>query len=391
MYKRQLKKYAAVIRVVDFGGLPVFANAKDTYVCIPLLAKGATQERVEVSKVQSLQIPDLAEHVAANHFTIPHERLSPEAWALKSDVEAAVFAKVMRAGKPLGKCVERKFFRGLLTGLNRAFEVSPAEQATLTESCPATHTLIKPFVGGQDIRRYFLEENGRHLIVIPCGWTRQQMMTASTPSRSFSEREAWSWFRREYPSVAEHLAPFTEALKERQDQGDYWWELRPCDYYEYFDTPKIVFPDICKGPRFFLDRTGIYLANTAYCLGTADLYLLGVLNSRLFWFAISNISIPFGVRAGQYRYRLIYQYMEKVPIRVVDVSNRADKSRHDRIVELAQAMLALHRQLPSVRTAHDKTLIERQIEAADRQIDRLVYELYGLTDEEIAIVEAATA
>ena len=106
--RRTLKRHAAVVRIVDFGGLAVFANAKDTYVCIPLLAKGAKQSRVEVSKVTSLKNLKLAEHVAANRFTIPHERLSPEAWSLKSDAEAAVFAKMIRAGKPLGEYVERK-------------------------------------------------------------------------------------------------------------------------------------------------------------------------------------------------------------------------------------------------------------------------------------------
>ena len=131
----------------------------------------------------------------------------------------------------------------------------------------------------------------------------------------------------EYPNLAEHLARFTEGLRKRQDQGDYWWELRPCDYYQYLGSPKIVFPDICKRPRFYLETEGRYLANTAYCLGSDDLYLLGILNSRLFWFAIGNISIPFGIRAGQYRYRLIYQYMEKVPIRPstspTEATNRA--------------------------------------------------------------------
>ena len=109
----------------------------------------------------------------------------------------------------------------------------------------------------------------------------------------------------------------------------------------------------------------------------------------MFWFAISNISIPFGIRAGKYRYRLIYQYMEKVPIRPIDLSNRTDKSRHDRMVKLVETIQALHQQLSKARTADDKTLIQRQIDATDRQIDRLVYELYGLTEAEIAIVEGA--
>lgn len=101
--------------------------------------------------------------------------------------------------------------------------------------------------------------------------------------------------------MAKRLEPFSEAARKRQDKGDFWWELRTCSYYDYFERPKIIFPDITKEPRFVLDPNGHYLTNTAYCLGTDDHYLLGILNSRLFWFAISHISIPFGVRAGQYR------------------------------------------------------------------------------------------
>ncbi len=385
--RRTLKKHAAVLRIVDFGGLPVFTNAKDTYVCIPLFAKGVKPGRVEVSKVPSLDIQNLSEYVAVNHFTIPHEQLSPDAWSLKSNEETAVFAKIMKAGKPLGEYIECKMFRGLLTGLNEAFEISEEQRASLTKSRPTSRALIKPFLGGQDIRRYLINEAGRYLIVIPSGWTKRQMARAQKNSSNFSEKEAWKWLSREHPGIAHHLEAFSDPLRKRQDHGDYWWELRPCDYYQYFDTPKIIFPDICKEPRFCLDRSGIYLANTAYCLGVDDLYLLGVLNSQLFWFAISNISIPFGIRAGQYRYRLIYQYMEKVPIRVLNPSDSADKTRHDKMVALVERMLDLHKKLAAVKNPNDKTNLQREIEATDRQIDQLVYELYGLTEEEIEIVE----
>jgi hypothetical protein len=76
--------------------------------------------------------------------------------------------------------------------------------------------------------------------------------------------------------LAEHLRQFESSCRMRDDQGEFWWELRPCDYYGYFELPKIIFPDIAKGPRFYLDLDGFYLANTAYCLGVADKYLLGV-------------------------------------------------------------------------------------------------------------------
>src|SRR5262249_49432303 len=153
----------------------------------------------------------------------------------KSDDEAAVFAKVMKAGAPLGDYVNRKFFRGLLTGLNEAFEVSADQQAAVIKSSPASKMLIKRFLGGQDIRRYSINEDGRYLIVIPCGWTRQQMAKSRKAPAGFSEWEVWNWFSQEYAALARHFKPFKDALRKRQDQGDYWWELRPCDYYKYFD------------------------------------------------------------------------------------------------------------------------------------------------------------
>jgi hypothetical protein len=83
------------------------------------------------------------------------------------------------------------------------------------------------------------------------------------------------------------------------------------------------------------------------------------------------------------------QYVREFPIRVINFTNSDDVARHDRLVELVQSMLNLHK-LASVGTDHDKTLLARRIEATDRQIDRLVYELYDLTEEEIGIVEEAS-
>jgi hypothetical protein len=64
-----------------------------------------------------------------------------------------------------------------------------------------------------------------------------------------------------------------------------------------------------------------------------------------------------------------------------------DRERHDRMVALVEEMLALHKQLAAARTDHEQTNLKRRIDATDRQIDRLVYDLYNLTDEEIRIVQ----
>ncbi len=81
--------------------------------------------------------------------------------------------------------------------------------------------------------------------------------------------------------------------------------------------------------------------------------------------------------------------MAPLPIRTIDFSDPADVARHDSLVSLVERMLALHKQLPEAATPHERTALQRQIEATDGQIDALVYELYGLTEEEIGIVEDA--
>lgn len=374
--RRTLKKYAAVLKIVDFGGLAVFADAKDTYVCIPLLSKGKQPKRVQISNIPSLEVQNLSEYVAANSYSIPHERLSPNAWVLKSDEETSVFEKLMKVGKPLGDYVERKFFRGVTSGLNNAFVIDSTLRRALISKDKRSAELIKPLLGGENIRHYFLEIPDLWLIFTRRGVDINQ-----------------------YPAIREHLEKFKTELSPKKSPNDkvgrkpgryQWYEIQDdVAYYPIFEGPKIIFPDICKGPRFFLDRNGAYLANTAYCLGVDDPYLLGILNSKLFWFLISNISIPFGVRAGEYRYRLIYQYMEKVPIRVIDKNNKADKTKYDAIINLVDQMLTFSKKNSSAKTDHEQTTRHRQIDALDKQIDRLVYDLYGLTVDEIKIVEGA--
>jgi hypothetical protein len=85
------------------------------------------------------------------------------------------------------------------------------------------------------------------------------------------------------------------------------------------------------------------------------------------------------------------QFLSQLPIRAIDFSDSADKARHNRMVEMVEQMLTLHKQLATARTDQARTMIRRRIDSTDARIDALVYELYGLTEEEIKIVEEATA
>lgn len=364
--RRYLKEQCAIARIVDFGGVVVFESAKDTYVCIPQLIKGGQQQpRVEVCRMPIFNIQDLAGHISNNHFTIPHERLSEEAWSLNTDAEAAVFSKILRSGRPLSEFLGGRIYYGIKTGLNEAFVINTADKDRLIASDRRSAELIKPLLGGEDIRRWVFKQQDQWLIFTRRGVDIDQ-----------------------YPAIKRHLSRWKAELtpKESKDDklgrkpGSYaWFEIQDdVAYHEIFDGPKIVYPDIAKYPRFSLDHSGHYLANTAYCLGSASKYLLGVLNSRLFWFTISNISIPFGIRAGKYRYRLIYQYMEKVPIRVINQADQADKAAHDAIEQLVDQVLAAKRVDDVAR-----------VQALEADIDACVYALYGLSPAEIAIIESS--
>jgi hypothetical protein len=117
-----------------------------------------------------------------------------------------------------------------------------------------------------------------------------------------------------------------------------------------------------------------------------DKYLLGILNSTITFFLFTQI-LP--KLRGDF-YEPSYVYFKDFPIRKIDFSIPTEKTRHDHLVQRVEQMLELHQKLAATE-AHDRTLVQRQIAATDRQIDQLVYQLYDLTDAEIKIVEGAVA
>ena len=380
--RETLKQQAAILAVTDFGGLPVFDKAKDTYVCIPIMSKSNQSERIPVYRVNSLMFPQRDEQLVQPHYTIPQDRLTPMEWSLRSDAENSLLTGMQSICKPLVEYASGLYY-GLKTGLNSAFVIGSEHAESILKGADIdAKNLIKITLGGKDIRRYHYNLPSNSLVVIPSGWTNNQVNHGS-------EQAAWQWFESRNPHLALHLRKYETAARKRSDQGEYWWELRPCDYYSVLNAPKIIFPDICKNPRFIVDYLGVYPLNTSYAIDSDSLYLLGILNSKLFWFLIGHISIPFGTRAGRFRYRLIYQYMAKVPIRPIDFDDPVDVEKHYLMEQLVNRMLELHQQNAIEKNPESLRHLEIQISITDRQIDNLVYDLYGLTDEEIALVESS--
>jgi hypothetical protein len=86
-----------------------------------------------------------------------------------------------------------------------------------------------------------------------------------------------------YSAIFAHLNQFREALVKRQDQGEHWWELRACAYWDKFDQPKVMYQEIQFHPSYLRDQARILSNNKVFFLPSEDLYLLGVLNSPLLW------------------------------------------------------------------------------------------------------------
>jgi hypothetical protein len=227
---------------------------------------------------------------------------------------------------------------------------------------------------GRDIKRYQPPLNTQYLILIPNGWTRTHLGGA---------RDTWAWLQENYPAIAAHLAAFASAAKERYDQGEYWWELRACDYYDEFEKPKIIIPCIVQSASYTFDRMGFYSNDKTSIIATDDLYLLGLLNSKVPDFVMHLISST--KRGGYFEYKPMY--VQQLPIRPINFNDPADRARHDKMVSLVEQMLKLNQQLARAATPQDKTMLKRQVETTDKQIDKLVYELYNLTAEEIKIIE----
>jgi len=119
----------------------------------------------------------------------------------------------------------------------------------------------------------------------------------------------------------------------------------------------------------------------------APAFLLGLLDSKLMSWYVYRFLFARAIRTMH----LDAPITDRIPVPCLSVSQPADKVRHDRMVALVERMLELHKQQAAARTPADRELYARQIQATDKEIDALVYELYGLTEEEIRVVEGSRA
>ena len=339
--RQYLREQTMIETVLDLGNNYVFADAPDLSPAIQVIRKTLPEQGYIAQAAvfaKGERITTFREQLPDKLFALSiHDQLDT-GWQLTGNASRVLLNKLLMSGKSLGEIVEGQIYRGVLTGLNEAFIINQTKRDRLIKEDPSCSAILKPVFRGEDLRPWYQEDEGRWLICFPNGWT-----TKIFPNLEMNETLGWERVAVLYPGLATYLKPFEEAAHKRQDKGQFWWELRPCDYYDAFDKPKILFPDITRKSRFSWGEPGVYIGNTGYFIPTESYALLGILASRTTWYTLSCISQPLGERAGTFIYRLFRQYIERLSIPPLTDTQR------ETIGNLAQQLTAKARQRYEVR------------------------------------------
>jgi len=360
-----IQEHASVNCIVDFAGLPVFKGATVRTIVL-LTSREVQNETFRYAPPLPIDIYSAVESgkmtvenaVEGRTYLVSGATLAKSVWSFAQQEADDFLDRLTETNTSLAKYCDGLVCRGVVSGLTEAFVVDAETRARIIQENPRSAEIIKPFLNGRDIRRYVLEPKSIYLL-----YTHHGVRIG------------------DYPAVENHLKPYKEQLKKRATRQE-WYELQQPQYayLKYFEGPKIVFPDIATAPRFVLDEGSHFGSNTIYFIPRHDLYLLGLLNSKLALFYFRKVCAGLEGKKETYL-RFFGQYLEGFPVAI------AEKVHHDKMVALVEQMLAAHKSLAVAQTPQEKARLERQIEVTDRAIDALVYELYGLSREEIQIVE----
>lgn len=293
-YGTHLRQYMAthteVRQIIDFGDEDVFdALAYPTIIIATKREKPVSLDdaKNDVAVLNwdgtnpDYRVTDFPDVFAAERFSVPQCELKPGGWQLEPPTKRRLLARMKKAGQPLGDYCGGRFYYGIKTGLNKAFEISNEERESLVSGHPESAAIIKPFLRGKDIKRWNVDYAERYLIKI------ESSENVKHPWTDLPADKAEKVFAKAHPSI---YAWFTaedrrQQLIDRTDQGHYFWELRSCAYWDLFATPKIVYPDIYLHQSLAWDESGMYCANTGYFIPNAEKWLTAVLNSAAIeWF-----------------------------------------------------------------------------------------------------------
>ena len=371
--------------VVHFGHEQVFGGAT-TYTCL-LFADQKPNTFVHIAKVD-----DLAEWRASGAATtgqVLAADVTGKEWNFAIGNDAALFEKLLQMPVKLGDVA--RIFVGLQTSADTVFlfkDSAITEKETvalwskeLEADVEIETALLKPVIRSGSIGRYWA--NSTAVVLFPYKEIKGKLCL-------ISEKEMES----DFPKSWDYLCANKELLSNRE-HGKFknigWHQLYPKNL-DGWEQPKIMMPYMVTRLAAHYDQNDNYFVNVTTGGFSVVIderegsmkYFTGLLNSKLLNLLVKKVTTTF--RGGYFAANK--QFIGQLPIRTINFADKTEKAQHDKMVQLVTRMLELQPQRAQARTAQDAASLDRQIAATDRQIDRLVYQLYELTDEEIAVVEA---
>ncbi len=345
--RNHLRQTTTLETLIDFGDLPLFDVT--TYPMITAIRKiSPTPDHA----IRALTIADLeqAEHLmntASHAALLPQNTLSKSEWQLSDPAVRALMEKLRAAGKPLGEYVQGKFYRGITSGLNEAFVIDEAKRTELITADPKNAEIIQPYLRGRDIKKWYVDSPGLYFLYI-----------------------SWNCPIENYPAIFKHLQQHQKKLASRPEviAGRFpWYALSRygSEYVDEFEKPKILAARFMATPLFGWDNNKSFTNDACYLI-LGDLVTFAILNSQAGWYFLTSIAT---LMQNKY-YQIHIQYLEKIPI------PDAPQPLRDQIASLAEQCLA------AVGDAAKLAKLETQLNA-------LVYQAYGLTDAEIALIEGS--
>ncbi|MBN1933479.1 MAG: Eco57I restriction-modification methylase domain-containing protein [Anaerolineae bacterium] len=345
-----LGEQTALHTLIDFGDLPIFAATAYPMIVVLRNHKPAKEQALKALAVDDLEAADhLAEIVPEQGWLQAQDSLRSKGWTLVRSTTLSLVEKLRIRGITLGKQVDGRFYRGIVTGSNKAFVVDQTVRDQLLSTNPASIEIIKPWIRGRDLRRWQVERQGWYLLYVP-----------------------WELEIKDYSAIYEHLKQYEQTLANRPEvqEGRFpWYALSryAAQYVDDFVRPKIIYPHFNTRPNFSYDETGAFSNDKTYIIPNASHYLLGVLNSKIVEFFLRQICPS--VQQGYMEFRTIY--VEQIPIPTPTNAQRAA------IEALVRKLLHARGQGPNVAQW-------------EQELNALVYRVYGLAEEEIEIIESQT-
>ncbi len=270
-------------------------------------------------------------------------------WSVLSDSEQSVMDKMLVKGTLL-KEWDIKINFGIKTGYNKAFIVDNQTKEALVAEDPKSAEVIKPVLRGRDIGRYQAKWAGLWLIDSHNGYGDVTAIEIDA-----------------YPAIKAHLHDFYPRLEKRYDKGITPYNLRNCAYHEDFTKEKLLWLELVDKGRFAYDNRKFYGEATTFMLtGESIKYLCAVLNSSLVHWFLKQVAPTSGM--GTLRWKKIY--VETIPILRINAAKRRP------FIQLVDEIIEAKAADPDADTWY-----------LEVQIDDLVYELYGLNEEERTAVD----